>query len=449
MPGPVPDHGRAAGLQDLRRAKASTLRTAETVTVNVHAGGRRASKRRSPSAPEQTAIESNETHDRADDREQAHHGAAAERPPGLHAAAAHRRHALHADDVRRDRLLGHARVGRQRLALDSRQPHRQQRVPDRRRAELRAPAAAPATGTTRRRSTRSRSSRSATSSVDASFGRTSGGVVNMTLRSGTNQLRGSGILLHRGTWLDSNQIQNIRNNISNEGHKYYNGEGDGERADPPQQDVLHGRLPGLLREHPVPGDADGADRGAAARRLLADDHRQRHADPHLRPGDDARATRTSARARGSRSRATSFRRTAGTRSRRRCCRTSRRPNATPSNLSGSSNFINSPNVGRYRYNSYLTRIDHVFSDNHRLSFSNSGNWGIEFRNENALPEPAIRSDNYPTHRNHYLIDGRRQLTLNSTHAVEHARLVGPVRRAARQGLRRHRSEAAVHRARTS
>ena len=80
-----------------------------------------------------------------------------------------------------------------------------------------------------------------------------------------------------------------------------------------------------------------------------------------------------------------------------------RPNATPSNLAGSSNFVSSPNIGRYRYNSYLTRIDHVFNQNHRLSFSNSGNWGIEFRNENALPEPAIRSDNYPTHRNHYLV----------------------------------------------
>ena len=64
----------------------------------------------------------------------------------------------------------------------------------------------------------------ATSSVDASFGRTSGGVVNMTLRSGSNQLRGSAIVLHRGTWLDSNQIQNIRNNISNRDHKYFNGE---------------------------------------------------------------------------------------------------------------------------------------------------------------------------------------------------------------------------------
>jgi len=58
------------------------------------------------------------------------------------------------------------------------------------------------------------------SAVDASFGRTSGGVINMTLRSDSNDLRGSGILLHRGTWLDANQIQNIRNRISNDGHEY-------------------------------------------------------------------------------------------------------------------------------------------------------------------------------------------------------------------------------------
>ena len=112
--------------------------------------------------------------------------------------------------------------------------------------------------------------------------------------------------------------------------------------------------------------------------------------------------------------ATSFLRTAGIRSRGRCCRTSRRPNATPSNLSGASNFISSPNIGRYRYNSYLTRIDHVFSNNHRLSVSNSGNWGIEFRNENALPEPAIRSDNYPTHRNHYLVTVDDNHTINAS-----------------------------------
>ncbi len=157
----VQGHGGAAGLQDLRRAKASTLHTAETVTVNVplSVGARRGDDHRQRRSTSDDRVE--REHDLADDREQAHLGAAAQRPPGLHAAAADRRHDLHADDVRRDRLLGHARVGRQRLALGSRQPHRQQRVPDRGRAELRAPAAAPATGTTRRRSTRSRSSRSA------------------------------------------------------------------------------------------------------------------------------------------------------------------------------------------------------------------------------------------------------------------------------------------------
>src|SRR4029450_1440548 len=33
---------------------------------------------------------------------------------------------------------------------------------------------------------------------------------------------------------------------------------------------------------------------------------------------------------------------------------------------------------------------------------------------NALPEPSIRSDNYPTHRNHYLLTGDDNVTLNSS-----------------------------------
>src|SRR5262245_16198336 len=43
-------------------------------------------------------------------------------------------------------------------------------------------------------------------STDASYGRTSGGVVNLTLKSGTNQLHGSATALFRGTALGSNQI---------------------------------------------------------------------------------------------------------------------------------------------------------------------------------------------------------------------------------------------------
>ena len=64
-----------------------------------------------------------------------------------------------------------------------------------------------------------------TSSTDASFGRTSGGVVNMTLRSGTNKLRGSAIaLLPRHLARLEPDPEHPLNNISNKGHKYYNGE---------------------------------------------------------------------------------------------------------------------------------------------------------------------------------------------------------------------------------
>src|SRR4029078_12389890 len=63
-----------------------------------------------------------------------------------------------------------------------------------------------------------------TASTDASYGRTSGGVVNLTPKAGTNVLHASGTALFRGTALDSNAIQNTLNNISNEGHQYADGE---------------------------------------------------------------------------------------------------------------------------------------------------------------------------------------------------------------------------------
>ena len=231
VPGPYRITAALQGFKTFVR-EGIELHTAETVTVNVPLTVGALEETVTVSA-QTTAIESNETHDLADDREQAHLGAAAQRPAGLHADAADRRHDLHPDDVRRDRLLGHARVGRQRLAL-------------------RSTAAAPATTSSWSRARRAPGTgggtgnwnyappvdaieefKIGTSSVDASFGRTSGGVINMTLRSGTNQLRGSGILLHRGTWLDSNQIQNIRNNISNKEHKYFNARRHGQRADSP------------------------------------------------------------------------------------------------------------------------------------------------------------------------------------------------------------------------
>lgn len=252
-----------------------------------------------------------------------------------------------------------------------------------------------------------------TSAVDASFGRTSGGVINMTLRSGTNQLRGSGIVLHRGTWLDSNQIQNIRNNISNEGHKYYNAEGMFSGPISRNKTFFMGGYQGFYENIPFPTTrtvpSEAQLRGDFSQTTTANGTPILIYDP---------AT-TACNANFSACTREPFAGNVIPESRwhpiaRALVPYIPRPNATPSNLAGSSNFVSSPNIGRYRYNSYLARVDHVFSQNHRLSASNSGNWGIEYRNENALPEPAIRSDNYPTHRNHYLITVDDNYTINSS-----------------------------------
>ncbi len=252
-----------------------------------------------------------------------------------------------------------------------------------------------------------------TSSVDASYGRTSGGVINMTLRSGTNQLRGSGIVLHRGTWLDSNQIQNIRNNISNEGHKYYNAEGMVSGPIRSNKTFFMGGYQGFYENIPFPVTrtvpTEAQLRGDFSQTTTANGTPIIIYDPATTvcnanfssctrqafPGNIIPENRWHPISKA-------------------LLPYIPRPNATPSNLAGSSNFISSPNLGRYRYNAYLTRIDHLFSDKHRLSGSNSGNWGIEYRNENALPEPAIRSDNYPTHRNHYLLTLDDNYTINAS-----------------------------------
>jgi Carboxypeptidase regulatory-like domain/TonB dependent receptor len=252
-----------------------------------------------------------------------------------------------------------------------------------------------------------------TSAVDASFGRTSGGVINMTLRSGTNQLRGSGIVLHRGTWLDSNQIQNIRNNISNEGHKYYNAEGMVSGPISRNKTFFMGGYQGFYENIPFPTTrtipSEAQLRGDFSRTTTANGTPIIIYDPATTVCNASFSSCTRQPFPGNIVPENRWHPIART-----LLPYIPRENATPSNLAGSSNFVSSPNIGRYRYNSYLTRIDHIFGQNHRLSASNSGNWGIEYRNENALPEPAIRSDNYPTHRNHYLITVDDNYTINSS-----------------------------------
>jgi Carboxypeptidase regulatory-like domain/TonB-dependent Receptor Plug Domain len=257
-------------------------------------------------------------------------------------------------------------------------------------------------------------------STDASYGRTSGGVVNLRLRSGANDLHGSGTLLFRGTALDSNSIQNIANNISNEGHEYVDGEGMISGPVVRSRTFFMGGYQGFRENIPFPsiatlptaaqltGDFRGTLNGSG-QQITIYDPLSTHPDPE-RPG---RLVRDPISCNGAVNVICPDRINPVARA-----LLAFMPHANAAgDVTGSNNFIASPNTGFYRYNTYLTRIDHNFSDRHRIALSNSGNWGTERRNENSLPAPALRSDNWPTHRNHYLATVEDTITLNPTTLV--------------------------------
>jgi hypothetical protein len=102
-----------------------------------------------------------------------------------------------------------------------------------------------------------------TASTDASYGRTSGGVVNLTLKSGTNELHGSARRSSAAPRSTRTDPEHAEQHLER-GAQVRRRRGDGQRPDQARQDLLHGRLPGLLRGDPVPVDDDRADRPAAA-----------------------------------------------------------------------------------------------------------------------------------------------------------------------------------------
>jgi outer membrane receptor protein involved in Fe transport len=253
-----------------------------------------------------------------------------------------------------------------------------------------------------------------TASTDASYGRTSGGVVNLTLKSGTNDFHGSATGLYRGTALDTNSVQNIRNNISNSGHKYFNGEM--TLSGPIQRDKTFFMVgyQGFTEDIPFPttrtvptdlqlqGDFSQTF-DSTGKLIVIYDPRTTRPDP-ANPGRFIRDPFPGNKIPLDRFDPVS----------RALLPLIPRSNAK-GDITGANNFINSPNLGFYRYNSYLTRIDHHFSSDHRTSLSHSANWGNERRAENGLPPgPMLRSDNWPTERKSYLAVLDDLITLNSS-----------------------------------
>ncbi|HYT76557.1 MAG TPA: TonB-dependent receptor [Vicinamibacterales bacterium] len=247
-------------------------------------------------------------------------------------------------------------------------------------------------------------------STSAQYGRTSGGVVNLTLKSGTNQLHGSGTTLFRGTALDSNQIQNKLNNISNKGHKYMDGEGMVSGPIRQNKTFFMGGYQGYYEEIPFPS----TQTVPTALQLQGDFSQTFNAAGQLIQIFDPLTTVCNSSGVCTRD---AFPGNVIPRARFNpvaSAMAALMPTANAQGtITGSNNYIASPNLGHYRYNSYLTRIDQVFSTRHKISFSNTGNWGSERRDENSLPPPALRSDNWPTQRKHYLATADDNLTIGT------------------------------------
>ena len=236
----------------------------------------------------------------------------------------------------------------------------------------------------------------------------------MTLRSGTNELRGSGILLHRGTWLDSNQIQNIRNNISNKEHKYYNGEAMVSGPIRRGKTFFMGGYQGFYENIPFPV---------------------------------TRTIPTAAQLRGDFSQTTTANGTpiliydpATTVCNANFSSCTRQPfpgNIIPENRWSPIAKALLPHIPQAERDAeqpvgfeQLHQLAEprplslqLVPDAHRSRVQRQPPAVVQqqrrtgassIRNENALPEPAIRSDNYPTHRNHYLATVDDNCTIGAT-----------------------------------
>ncbi len=133
-----------------------------------------------------------------------------------------------------------------------------------------------------------------TNSFDAQYGRTSGGVINVQLKSGTNQFHGSLYEFMRRNWLDSNNLLANTQGIPAGRAKdpatgkfipaehfldQYGGVIGGLRR--ARQDVLHVQLRRLPRGHAESGGAQRPDRGLSAGRLQGLQGRQRQPDRDL------------------------------------------------------------------------------------------------------------------------------------------------------------------------
>ena len=94
----------------------------------------------------------------------------------------------------------------------------------------------------------------------------------------------------------------------------------------------------------------------------------------------------------------------------------------PSNAPGNAytrvnNFIASPNIGKYGYNAWYSKFDYIWNQNQRTSGSVSQNWGFEYRSSNGIQNSPAKSGNDPLRRINYASTLDHVWTVNATTVV--------------------------------
>ena len=232
---------------------------------------------------------------------------------------------------------------------------------------------------------------------DASHGLSGGGVINMTMKSGSNQLHGGVSWFLRNNVLDANNTQSNRAGLKSQQHQFnqfsamvsgpiirnrffYTGDYDGYRERTPFPTTV--TVPTLPQR-----EGDFSQTLNSSRQLVA------IYDP------------LSTRQVGN-----TFVRDAFGSNRIPPNRMSKigqnvvkffpLPNVTTDPVTNFNNYASSPNIGRFGYDSWHAKFDYLWDSSHRTSASVTENWGFATRLNNGISGPATMGPD-PQTRNHY------------------------------------------------
>ena len=82
------------------------------------------------------------------------------------------------------------------------------------------------------------------------------------------------------------------------------------------------------------------------------------------------------------------------------------------------NWVSSPNIGKYGYNAWYSKFDYVWNQNQRTTGSVSQDWGFEYRASNGIQNSPAKSGNDPLRRINYGSSLDHVWTVNSTTVVD-------------------------------